>query len=32
VADPTVRQELLKELEIPRRLEKLLVGLRLQLS
>ena len=32
VADPTVRQELLKELEIPKRLEKLLVGLRLQLS
>jgi len=32
VADPAVRQELLKELEIPKRLEKLLVGLRLQLS
>lgn len=32
VADPVVRQELLKELEIPKRLEKLLVGLRLQLS
>lgn len=32
VADPTVRQELLKELEIPKRLEKLLVGLRIQLS
>ena len=32
VADPLVRQELLKELEIPKRLEKLLVGLRLQLS
>ncbi|MCX6959853.1 MAG: LON peptidase substrate-binding domain-containing protein [Verrucomicrobia bacterium] len=32
VANPVVRQELLKELEIPKRLEKLLVGLRLQLS
>lgn len=32
VADPAVRQELLKECNIPKRLEKLLVGLRLQLS
>ena len=32
VADPRVRQMLLEEAEIPRRLEKLLVGLRAQLS
>jgi Lon protease-like protein len=32
VADPRVRQMLLEELEIPRRLEKLLAGLRSQLS
>ena len=32
VADPRVRQMLLEEVEIPRRLEKLLAGLRAQLS
>lgn len=32
VADPRVRQMLLEEIEIPRRLEKLLAGLRSQLS
>ena len=32
VADPGVRQMLLEEEEIPRRLEKLLAGLRAQLS
>lgn len=32
VADPRVRQMLLEEAEIPRRLEKLLAGLRAQLS
>ena len=32
VADPAVRQELLEELKIPNRLQKLLAGLRTQLS
>ena len=32
IADPRVRQMLLEEVEIPRRLEKLLAGLRAQLS
>lgn len=32
IADPSVRQSLLEETEIPRRLEKLLAGLKLQLS
>ena len=32
IADPRVRQMLLEEIEIPRRLEKLLAGLRSQLS
>lgn len=32
VADAAVRQELLEEVEIPKRLEKLLAGLSAQLS
>jgi ATP-dependent Lon protease len=32
LADPSVRQELLSELQITRRLEKLLAGLKAQLS
>ena len=32
VADPAIRQSLLEETEIPRRLEKLLAGLKIQLS
>jgi Lon protease-like protein len=32
VADPMIRQSLLEETSIPRRLEKLLAGLKLQLS
>jgi ATP-dependent Lon protease len=32
VADPRIRQMLLEEVEIPKRLEKLLAGLRSQLS
>ena len=32
VADPMIRQSLLEETEIPRRLEKLLAGLKIQLS
>lgn len=32
IADPSVRQSLLEEIEIPKRLDKLLAGLKLQLS